>query len=280
MWTRAELKTRAKACLKKYYWMAFLASLIVTILGGGTAGGSGFRFGVNRVSSGGGTQSDSLAQLQETWQNFLNNMDLRSTLVVASVVGSVILVAWLVAICWDTFFVNMIRVGSCRYFMESRAKQESAGLGKLFYGFSCGHYLNVAKVMFLRGLFTFLWTLLLVIPGIIKSYEYLMVPYILAENPDINYKDALSMSKRMMQGEKWNAFVLGLSFILWELLGLLLCCIGGVFVTPYINTTFAELYAVLRTKVSGDGVHLNGFGEPQAEEVYQEYVEPDQNQPM
>ena len=80
---------------------------------------------------------------------------------------------------------NVVEVGCCRYFMESRASGQSAGLGRLFWCFERGKYLNVVKVMFLKNLFIFLWTLVLIIPGIIKTYEYAMVPYILSENPNI-----------------------------------------------------------------------------------------------
>lgn len=108
------------------------------------------------------------------------------------------------------------------------------------------------------------------------QYCYLMVPYILAENPDMKAREALRLSKEMMDGQKWNAFVLGLSFIGWQLLGTLLCGIGTFFVQPYVDATFAELYAVLRGPYSG---RLNGFGgEPfvQNHASYGgQYVEPD-----
>ncbi len=67
-----------------------------------------------------------------------------------------------------------------------------------------------------RDLYTVLWTLCLIIPGIVKSYEYKMIPYILAENPRILRKRAFEISKNMMDGEKWNAFVIDLSFIGWK----------------------------------------------------------------
>ena len=72
--------------------------------------------------------------------------------------------------------------------------------------------------MFLKGLFQGLWSLLFVIPGIIKSYEYRMIPYILSENPNISRKRAFEISKQMMKGNKWDTFVLDLSFIGWQIL--------------------------------------------------------------
>lgn len=108
------------------------------------------------------------------------------------------------------------------------------------------------------------------------QYCYLMVPYILAENPDMKTMEVLRLSKEMMDGQKWNAFVLGLSFLGWQLLGTLLCGIGTFFVQPYVDATFAELYAVLRGPYSG---RLNGFGgEPFVQNNARyggQYVEPD-----
>ena len=98
-----------------------------------------------------------------------------------------------------------------------------------------------------------LWALLFIIPGIIKSYEYCMVPYILAENPNISSERAFELSRLMTKGEKWKIFVLDLSFIGWRILGVLCCCVGGIFLEPYYEATFAELYQVMREKAHGLG---------------------------
>ena len=72
----------------------------------------------------------------------------------------------------------------------------------MFDGFKKGRYGNIMKTMFFRNLFVFLWSLLLIVPGIIKGYEYLMVPYILAENPTMDRREVFALSKRMMDGQK------------------------------------------------------------------------------
>lgn len=102
-------------------------------------------------------------------------------------------------------------------------------------------------VMFMKSLFVFLWSLLFLIPGIIKSYEYRFVAYIVAENPGIDYKTALAVSRDMTYGHKGAMFVLDLSFIGWFLLGGLLCGIGVLFVYPYYDATYAQLYLRLKT---------------------------------
>ena len=106
--------------------------------------------------------------------------------------------------------------------------------------------------MFFYSLYITLWTLLFIIPGIIKGYEYRMIPYILAENPTISTKEAFALSKQMMDGEKLNAWILDLSFIGWNILSAFTCCILAIFyVAPYQNLTNAQLYSVLKNKVSG-----------------------------
>jgi uncharacterized membrane protein len=95
--------------------------------------------------------------------------------------------------------------------------------------------------------------LLLIIPGIVKSYAYSMVPYILADNPNIGYSRAVELSNQMTEGHKFDIFVLELSFIGWYLLGMLLIFVGMLFVRPYEDATKAELYIVLRQNALDNG---------------------------
>lgn len=119
---------------------------------------------------------------------------------------------------------------------------------------SSGHYGNVVKTMFFYDLYIALWSLLLVVPGIIKSYEYRMVPYILAENPGMDSKQVFEISKRMMNGQKMETFILDLSFIGWTLVAGITCGIAGVFyVAPYVNATNTELYAFNKVQAYNEG---------------------------
>ena len=114
------------------------------------------------------------------------------------------------------------------------------------------NYMNVVGVTFLQNLFIFLWSLLLIVPGIVKAYQYRMIPYLLAEDPNLSFSEAKRLSTEMMDGEKWDAFVLDLSFILWEILAVITFNLAGIFwVKPYMEYTNVELYKVLRTKVPG-----------------------------
>ena len=101
------------------------------------------------------------------------------------------------------------------------------------------------KALFLRlrlTVFTFLWTLLFIIPGIIKSYSYSMSGFIMTENPEISSKEAMEVSMKMMSGNKWRLFCLQLSFIGWYILGAMACGIGIFFVQPYVNAAIAGFY--------------------------------------
>ena len=92
-----------------------------------------------------------------------------------------------------------------------------------------------------------LWTCLFIIPGIIKSYSYRMVPYILADNPELGAVEAITLSRQMMDGNKGRAFLLDLSFIGWTILTIITLGIVGLFwANPYFYATDAELYRTLK----------------------------------
>lgn len=104
------------------------------------------------------------------------------------------------------------------------------------------------KVTFFVGLFTGLWSLLFVIPGIVKAFSYSMAMYILAENPEIGALEAINRSKAMMNGHKMDLFVLELSFIGWHLLGAITFGIAYVWVIPYISATTANFYNSIKNQ--------------------------------
>lgn len=150
------------------------------------------------------------------------------------------------------FVGNALLVGGSRFFVLNQT--DTPKVGTLGYVFKSGNFSNVVIVMFMRDLFTFLWSLLFFVPGVIKFYEYRMVPYILAENPAMPREEAFLISKRMMTGQKWNTFVLDLSFIGWIILSAMTGGILGIFyVEPYRQATIAELYSVNRAMAYQNG---------------------------
>lgn len=104
-------------------------------------------------------------------------------------------------------------------------------------------------------LFIFLWSLLFVVPGVIKSFSYALTPYILADCPKVTATDALKVSMRMMKGHKWELFVMGLSFIGWILLSVLTFGLLQIFfVTPYMNAALAGYYSERKVAALNEGV--------------------------
>lgn len=119
-------------------------------------------------------------------------------------------------------------------------KKEEIGVGDVFNGFS-----YTGKAIWLNiivAFFTMLWSCLFVIPGIIKKYAYSMSTYILADNPELTAREALSKSKEMMNGHKWDLFVLQLSFFWWYLLGSVTFGLAYIYVIPYMSATIANFY--------------------------------------
>ena len=119
-------------------------------------------------------------------------------------------------------------------------KGASTQIGDIFKGFN-----SMGKAIWLQiitNFFTAMWSLLLVIPGIIKTYSYSMAFYILADKPELTAREALSKSKEMMNGHKLDLFVLHLSFIGWSLLTGITFGLAGIYVVPYINATMANFY--------------------------------------
>lgn len=107
---------------------------------------------------------------------------------------------------------------------------------------SFGNYFKNVAAYLLMCLFIFLWTLLLIIPGIIKALAYSMTPFILKDFPELSVNQAINLSQKMMKGHKFDYFWLGLSFIGWILLGLLTLGIGYIWLIPYMYTSYAAFY--------------------------------------
>ena len=231
MWNRAELKMRGNMAFKKNYVSAVVVALLMGIFG--TVSGES---SARRVS-----------ENSDIYSGILFNVGMITGLLagIATVVILIVLVA-------KVFVGNLLKMGGYRFFILNQTAQP--GIGTLLDGFRSGHYVNIVLTMFLRDLFTALWSLLLVVPGIVKHYEYLMVPYIIAENPAMDYKEAFQISKQMMDGEKMEAFIMDLSFLGWYLLSAVTCGLLAIFyVNPYVQASFAEMYTFNKQKAYQEG---------------------------
>ena len=116
----------------------------------------------------------------------------------------------------------------------------------MFEGYNKELFSRVLTTTLLYYVYVFLWSLLLLIPGCIKSYSYAMTPYILKDNPEMKNNAAIEESMRMMDGHKLELFLLDLSFIGWAILSILTCCIGFLWLVPYMNMARVNFYEDLK----------------------------------
>lgn len=273
---RKLLKDNAKIALKQNFWLVMLVVLVAQFLGvtdvggysgGGSVGGSSsyedndwdfdnsdddddISFNDNDLQQMSYGDFSAQPMQMSAEEGVLAAITALSVGVIIVIVVGVLVVAWVISI----FLTNPVQVGYRRFFMMNRMNK-----GKFVDLFSsfCPQYINIVKGMFTTNLIIFGWTLLFIIPGIIKAYQYFFVPFILSENPDISGARAREISTQMTDGHKFDIFVLGLSFLGWNLLAaviaipaaLLTCCLMGVgaylVYTPlggYMGATYAELY--------------------------------------
>lgn len=242
MWTRQLLKKNGKIAFQRNYWTCVLVCVLGGFLGGGLATGYNFE-----ISS-------------EELQEFANTMTLEKLLgqITPALIFAVVLttvIGLMVGICITTLVSNVVIVGNHRYFLENR--EHKTAFSQLFYGFQGGRYVTNVLIMFLRNLYVFGWSLLFVFPGIIKSYSYMLVPYILAENSELDRKRIFELSSQMMRGHKMEAFVLELSFFGWFFLAAMTGGILNIFyVNPYWHATFAEFYSAVKADAKGRGIYV------------------------
>lgn len=237
MWSRAYLKNEAKSVLQTCHGQSILVCLLMAL----TSIDLQVRINV-RIPS----WEISFEQILTMFHGMLQR-----TLVLVPAMSALFIISTLIHI----FAGYPIAVGASHFFLSARVRPSNINLITFGFRFDDGSYINICKTIFLKNLFISLWSLLLVIPGIYKYYQYRMVPYLLAENPTMNYQRALSLSASMMEGEKWNAFVLDLSFLGWYFLSSLTCMIlAVVYVVPYQRHTDIGLYITLREKAINNGL--------------------------
>lgn len=264
MWTRAQIKEKAKTALSGNYWRVILVTLIVFIIGGASSS-VGVNFNSDDISSTFEEGFNAGLYGDDYWEDDFNyesefyfdneeyyneDDDVMDEAAIGFAFGiviivllAIVLVASIIGIFVSVFIYNPLEIGTKRFFFKNL--NQPAEVKEVAFGFD-HNYKNVIKILFFRDLYIFGWSLLFVIPGIIKSYEYLMVPYLLAENPNLTKEQAFSLSKQMMMGHKWDTFVLELSFIGWDILsGFTLGILSVFYVTPYKKLTEAALYEQL-----------------------------------
>lgn len=250
MINRFELKMRAREVLRENYWLSVAACALVSVF----------------------TQIATSVLLPA---NLLgNSMDIMSAgsspfFMAAMSAGAmaVFFIMILFSIAISIFFISPLNASRLRFFIQS-AKGNS-DLKTMLDIFKGEHYTNVVKTLFMRDLRLLGWSLIYIIPVavisvlsvfaeeaiylmpicffaliplIMKQYSYYMTDYIIAENPQMNPKECLELSRKMMRGCRFELFILELSFIGWYLLGAMCCGIGVIFVNPYVSATIVQFY--------------------------------------
>ena len=185
--------------------------------------------------------------IDQEFDEIMNQVSSEVVYIFVLIMLSGFIFGFVIAMVFRTFVTNPISVGGRKWALNNRESdgvESNNSLGTLFYGFKSS-YGNISKVLFFRDIKVIGWYLLLIVPGIIKTYEYKMIPYLLAENSKMTSSEAFEISKNLMNGNKWRAFVLDFSFILWGLLcriPLVGIVVKYLFVFPYQELTSAEFY--------------------------------------
>lgn len=267
MFSRSELKYRAKQAFKKNYGLSVLVALILAFIGGSLVTSSGNSVVRDRVFDSSpsipsfsskedekiykeifGKDSEIISEgrfIPEESRSFFSDIPGVSffTSAFTALVAIILFIALIIGIFLNALVFNPLKVGCTRFFILNADSYPS--LKELGFAFKT-NYWNVVKVMFITDVYILLWSLLFIIPGIIKGYSYHLVPYLLAENPDMTAKEAIDLSREIMDGYKFSTFILDLSFIGWNLLELITFGLSGVlYSNPYYYATHSELYLYL-----------------------------------
>lgn len=229
----ADFRQIARDALNGKWAIAVIAGLIAVLLG--AAGSNGPEVNLNIENSGANLSFDFAGQTIFSTGGGLNSG------IGAFLVGSAIYIVLGALVLAAIYFVlgSIIQVGYSKFNLELVDRRE-VSLNLLFQYFP--HWKTTAITRLLRTVYTFLWFLLLIIPGIVATYSYAMTDYILAEHPELTANEVIARSKEMMDGNRWRLFCLQISFIGWSILASLTLGIGNLWLTPYKQAATAAFY--------------------------------------
>lgn len=239
MWSITDLKARARLVLSRTYWKSVLFCFLVIAILSAVSGV------VSMIISFGTSMFGAVMIAMGSIMTGSSDASAAGVVLVLLVYLLIIVSSLVFMVAFSTFVSMPALTGQNRFFMRAREGKEAYNDG--FFVFN-GRYFHVVKTLFFQMLFTTLWSFLFIIPGIVKMYEYSMIPYILAENPTLDRQRVFAISRAMTEGEKWKIFLFQLSFIGWSLLSIITCGLGIFFLNPYIQAGMAELYAAMRDK--------------------------------
>ena len=145
-------------------------------------------------------------------------------------------------------------MGLNKYYIDLVAENRQGEVSVIFSRFDI--FFKALGLNLFMWLFIWLWSLMLIVPGILAAYRYRLAPYLMAENPNLGIREAVNMSKELMAGHEWRLFCLDLSFIGWRILRVLTCGIGDLWLSPYIYAATAAFY------IDRTGRNIPMAGEP------------------
>ena len=223
-----EIREYALERLRGKWGIAILISLVASALGGNIADTAGFGFNLNISDS-----NSSSAQLSD-----------EQLLVFFTIFLIAFFTVLIFSLAYQVFLSNVIRVGNAKFWLNV-ADEGDHKFVDIFSGFQ--NYKSVVLVGLRTTLTISLLTLLFIIPGIIASYNYAMVPYIQVEHPEYSPWECMYKSKTMMYGNRWQLFCLEMSFFGWMILTIFTCGVGGIWLNPYMETARAVFYRSIST---------------------------------
>lgn len=283
MWDRVQLKERAKLVLGKDLfgkkWLtSALATLLNTLVTTAAAGLAMLPAIIVYVIV--FFSMTGVVSLGSMYSEYYNTASFGSFLVMTLLYSILLIVMFAIVFVVNVFVTAPLNIGFNRYFLALRDPydNEPPSVGLVFSCFKKGRYMQAVKGWGVTLLLIQLWLLIPYVGSIIyiiKYYEYFYVPFIMADNPDIDRKFATAVSSQMTSGEKGKIFVMQLSFLGWELLGSLIVVLNIpvmlMWVTPYIQASYANLYDFAKRRAIGTGLYRP--------EVYGIYPEGDPEDP-
>lgn len=229
--TSSELRAIARRNLEGTWGISVGVALVAALLGGLIVGtGSNINFNFNE---------DTVCNLPPIFWTVL--------LPLVSLAGLLGIVSFILG--------GTVELGYAKFLLKQydRKELQFSDLFSQFERFGTGF-----AQKFLRTLYTVLWTMLFVIPGIVKSLSYAMTPFILNDHPEMTASEAIKASQKLMDGHKMDLFILGLTFIGWEILACLTMGIGFLFLNPYMNAAYAAFYR----NISGQRQEARSYAPP------------------
>lgn len=217
----SQLRARARENLRGNWGVSIAAAFVAAIFAASVVGSASFNLNID---------AEVLEKLPEAFVSFVA----AAAAFLASAGSTLNLLHFILG--------GVVQLGYCKFLLSQHDGREYAvkDLFSQFDRFGVGFVQRL-----LRNLYTYLWGLLFIIPGIVKSYSYAMTPFILADHPEMTAKQAIDASKEMMDGYKGELFVLELTFFGWDMLNILTLGIGSLWLNPYKAATEAAFYREL-----------------------------------